>query len=76
MKKVPEELGRFSAYEGIKTALSNALYDSLTVKDFDEHWKQMIDKYNLSNNEWLEVLYNNRHRWVPVYMKDTFWAGM
>ena len=36
----------------------------------------MIEKYDLHDNEWLAGLYEEKNRWVPVYVKDTFWAGM
>lgn len=36
----------------------------------------MIVEFNLYKNQWLGVLYDERHRWVPVYVKDIFWAGM
>ncbi|XP_022883719.1 protein FAR1-RELATED SEQUENCE 1-like [Olea europaea var. sylvestris] len=36
----------------------------------------MIDTYNLQDNEWLSGLFENRGRWVPCYLKMTFWAGM
>jgi hypothetical protein len=36
----------------------------------------MIQRYNIGDNEWLKGLYDNRHRWVPAFMKDAFWAGM
>ncbi|KAG6488058.1 hypothetical protein ZIOFF_056816 [Zingiber officinale] len=27
------------------------------------------------NNDWLKSLYEQRNRWIPVYVKDKFWAG-
>lgn len=35
-----------------------------------------MDKYKLHANEWLVGLYDERQRWVPAFVKDTFWAGM
>uniref|UniRef100_A0A453IWL2 Protein FAR1-RELATED SEQUENCE n=1 Tax=Aegilops tauschii subsp. strangulata TaxID=200361 RepID=A0A453IWL2_AEGTS len=43
---------------------------------FDKTWVEMINKYDLQDNEWLAELYDNKNRWVPAYVKDTFWAGM
>ncbi|XP_022856494.1 protein FAR1-RELATED SEQUENCE 5-like [Olea europaea var. sylvestris] len=36
----------------------------------------MIKKYNLYDNEWLAGLYDNKERWVPCFLKTTFWTGM
>jgi zinc finger SWIM domain-containing protein 3 len=76
MKKVPEKLGRHSDYESIKTLLHDAVYDSSSITDFMEKWGKMIECYELHDNEWLKGLFDERHRWVPVYVRDTFWAGM
>ncbi|XP_045818523.1 protein FAR1-RELATED SEQUENCE 6-like [Trifolium pratense] len=76
MKKVPEKLGRLSDYESIKTLLHDAVYDSSSISDFMEKWGNMIACYELHDNEWLKGLFEERHRWVPVYVRDTFWAGM
>ncbi|XP_040243425.1 protein FAR1-RELATED SEQUENCE 6 isoform X4 [Aegilops tauschii subsp. strangulata] len=73
MKKIPEKL---NGYEKIKSTLSNVVYDSLTKHGFDKTWVEMINKYDLQDNEWLAELYDNKNRWVPAYVKDTFWAGM
>ncbi|XP_028066846.1 protein FAR-RED IMPAIRED RESPONSE 1-like [Camellia sinensis] len=76
MKKIPEKLRGYSQYESIKVALSNAVYDSFTKDEFEEYWEAMIENFNLNDNEWLGVLYNDRHRWIPAYVKDIFWARM
>ena len=36
----------------------------------------MITEYDLWDNDWLNGLYEERHRWVPCYLKGYFWAGM
>ncbi|XP_028120899.1 protein FAR-RED IMPAIRED RESPONSE 1-like [Camellia sinensis] len=76
MKKIPEKLIGYSQYEAIKYALQNAVYDSIRKDEFDEEWKTMIGKFSLHDNDWLGVLYGERHRWIPAYVKDIFWAGM
>ncbi|XP_045809922.1 protein FAR-RED IMPAIRED RESPONSE 1-like [Trifolium pratense] len=76
MKKVPEKLGRHSNYESIKTFLHDAVYDSSGTSDFMEKWEKMIEDFDLEENEWLKGIFDERNRWVPVYVRDTFWAGM
>ncbi|KAK2441142.1 protein FAR-RED IMPAIRED RESPONSE [Trifolium repens] len=36
----------------------------------------MIEDFELRDNEWLKGIFDERNRWVPVYVRDTFWAGM
>ncbi|XP_035549729.1 protein FAR1-RELATED SEQUENCE 5-like [Juglans regia] len=77
MRKLPEKLGSHSHFStGLKTSIQAALYDSQTCTEFEERWGQLLDKYDLRGNNWLESLYEERTFWVPVYLKDVFWAGM
>ncbi|QHN81452.1 Protein FAR1-RELATED SEQUENCE [Arachis hypogaea] len=32
--------------------------------------------FNLGKNRWLADLYANRRKWVPIFFKSQFWAGM
>ncbi|KAL8508086.1 hypothetical protein ACS0TY_018585 [Phlomoides rotata] len=52
------------------------IYDSLTIQTFEMKWAGFLVKYRLENNEWLRGLYNERQRWVTVYLHHTFWTGM
>ncbi|XP_028099318.1 protein FAR-RED IMPAIRED RESPONSE 1-like [Camellia sinensis] len=56
--------------------LDIAVYESFTKNEFDEEWQAMIAKFGLHDNDWLGGLYDERHRWIPAYVKDMFWAGM
>ncbi|XP_035548472.1 protein FAR1-RELATED SEQUENCE 4-like [Juglans regia] len=77
MRKLPEKLGSHSQFNaGLKTDIQTALYDSHTCEEFDAKWGELIQKYDLGDNTWLEGLYTERSFWVPVYLKDVFWAGM
>ncbi|KAI0494289.1 hypothetical protein KFK09_024421 [Dendrobium nobile] len=76
MKKASEKLGGLAEYRVIHKVMQKAVYDSLRVDEFEEEWLKMIEFYGLQGNEWLRLLYECRHCWAPVYLKDAFWAGM
>ncbi|KAF5447650.1 hypothetical protein F2P56_033186 [Juglans regia] len=77
MRKLPEKLGSHSQFNaGLKTSIQSTLYDSQTCEEFEDKWGQLLDTYNLGSNAWLQGLYNDRSFWVPVYLKNVFWAGM
>ncbi|XP_072964600.1 protein FAR1-RELATED SEQUENCE 6-like [Typha angustifolia] len=76
MKRIQEFLGGHTEYKAIKGMMKRAVYDSLHVDEFEDTWKNMIEKYELEENDWLKSLYEDRHKWVPVFVKDTFWAGL
>jgi len=76
MKKLSEKLRRYTQYEHISSTMKRAVYDTQSTDEFENHWNEMIDTYALEDCEWLSELYKERKRWVPCYVKDSFWAGM
>ncbi|KAG6693423.1 hypothetical protein I3842_09G000900 [Carya illinoinensis] len=77
LKKVPEKLGSHRAYKsGLKTQLMKCVYDSQNIEEFEKSWEDLICTYSLEENVWLSSLYADREQWVPVFLKDYFWAGM
>ncbi|CAA2969224.1 FAR1-RELATED SEQUENCE 5-like [Olea europaea subsp. europaea] len=76
LKKLPEKFGYHVDKSSIFSAIHTLVYDSQFVEEFEEGWKLMIDTYDLHENYWLSGLYENRGRWVPCFLKTTFWAGM
>ncbi|KAK8641749.1 hypothetical protein V6N13_011127 [Hibiscus sabdariffa] len=76
MQKVQEKLGELYEYESIRMALHNAVYYSLRPEEFEATWEDMIHRYGIRDHIWLQMLYEDRRRWVPVYLKEIFLAGM
>lgn len=76
IKKVPEKLGGLRNYDAIRKALIKAVYETLKVIEFEAAWGFMIQRFGVGDNEWLRSLYEDRFRWAPVYLKETFFAGM
>lgn len=76
MQRVPEKLGGLKGYEAIKRQLNKAVYGSLKIAEFETSWAEMIKLHGLGDNKWLQTLYEERRLWVPVYLKDVFFAGM
>ena len=53
LKNAPEKLGRYAEYHAIRVSLFSVVYDLHTPIEFEEAWHDMLDKYYLSNNQWL-----------------------
>ena len=76
-KKFPEKLSHIYHKNSIfKRELKRCICESPSVEKFEEAWKSLILTYGLERNEWLEGLYDIRESWVPVYNRNTFFAGM
>ncbi|XP_077227488.1 protein FAR1-RELATED SEQUENCE 6-like [Tasmannia lanceolata] len=76
LKEVPEKLAPLSRDTQFMKRFDNCINDSLRAEEFEIDWVKMIKDYELTENEWLNMLYEDRAQWVPVYLKDTFFAGM
>ncbi|KAL0722695.1 hypothetical protein Bca4012_037294 [Brassica carinata] len=76
MRKVPEKLGGLLNYDGVRKAFTKAVYETLKAVDFEAAWGFMVHSFGVIDNEWLRSLYEDRARWAPVYLIDTFFAGL
>ncbi|XP_076950421.1 protein FAR1-RELATED SEQUENCE 8-like [Bidens hawaiensis] len=62
--------------EAFRMTFNNIIYDSIKVEDFELAWDDMIQQFEIQDNDHLHRLFEDRERWVPAYLKDTFFAGM
>lgn len=46
------------------------------MDEFEIAWEDMTQRFAIRDHEWLRNLYDDREQWGPVYLKDTFFAGM
>jgi len=76
MKTIAEKLSGYGDYKRIKFAMKEVVYDTFTIDDFEEKRCSFIEKFELQQNHWLSGLYNERHRWVPTFLRKYFWVGM
>ncbi|TYJ00181.1 hypothetical protein E1A91_A13G069800v1 [Gossypium mustelinum] len=47
-----------------------------SIEEFVSCWLSLVDRYELRDHEWLQMMYNDRRHWIPVYLRDTFFAEM
>ncbi|KAK7275372.1 hypothetical protein RIF29_16488 [Crotalaria pallida] len=52
------------------------LYNLECASDFEQQWKSMVDKFHLSTDTHIVLLYSHRQCWALAYLKDFFFAGM
>ncbi|XP_062006078.1 protein FAR1-RELATED SEQUENCE 1-like [Rosa rugosa] len=46
------------------------------TEEFDKKWKEVVEKSGLSDNGWLQSIYDIRASWVPAYCNHIFSTGM
>ncbi|WCJ28616.1 FAR1-related sequence 5 [Euphorbia peplus] len=47
-----------------------------SIEEFESCWLSLVERYELHDHEWLQTIYADRSQWVPVYLRDTFFAEM
>lgn len=76
-KKFPEKFAHLYRKDSrFPDDLKKCFRDLSSRMEFDKEWKQIIDDYDLVGDSWLAGLFQIREMWVPVYCRDTFFAGM
>ncbi|KAK1257046.1 Protein FAR-RED IMPAIRED RESPONSE 1 [Acorus gramineus] len=76
MKKVTEKVSPVSYRSEFLEPFKACVYGSETSDEFEEKWWGIIRKFKLEQNEWLATMFLIREKWIPLYFKDIFMAGM
>ncbi|XP_074322888.1 protein FAR1-RELATED SEQUENCE 5-like [Apium graveolens] len=75
--KFPEKLSYlYTNYPEFKTEFNACVYKSLTPTEFKGKWEQLVEKYDLEGNAWLNDMYAIRTQWIGAYTKQHFSAGI
>uniref|UniRef100_A0A803LD35 Protein FAR1-RELATED SEQUENCE n=1 Tax=Chenopodium quinoa TaxID=63459 RepID=A0A803LD35_CHEQI len=74
---------RFSAYQNVgcldnlkRSQHAKGRSLSWTAEQFDKIWLELLEKFELQDDEWLRSMYDNRIRWVPLFMTGVSFAGL
>ncbi|XP_040374752.1 protein FAR-RED IMPAIRED RESPONSE 1-like [Rosa chinensis] len=54
----------------------SCIWNSSSREEFDSRWIEIIENSGLSDNKWLESIYEIRSSWIPAYVNHVFSAGM
>lgn len=77
LRRIPENLGGIvNVNEKFMAKFNKCIYQSWTDEHFERRWWKMADKFELKEDEWFHSLYEDRSKWVPAYMRDSFLAGL
>ncbi|KAJ6316966.1 hypothetical protein OIU78_020117 [Salix suchowensis] len=76
LSKIPENLSPVVNQSEIMLKFNKCIYQSQTDEQFEKRWWKMVDKFELREDEWVHSLYENRIKWVPIFIRDISLAGM
>ncbi|KAH6781880.1 hypothetical protein C2S52_001302 [Perilla frutescens var. hirtella] len=66
----------FASFKSFSVDFSSCIYDHEEEKEFLQAWQELLEKYELQNNEWMERLFKIREKWALVYGRQSFCANM
>ncbi|XP_048128143.1 protein FAR1-RELATED SEQUENCE 5 isoform X1 [Rhodamnia argentea] len=76
-KKCQEKLSQvFFKHPAFEADFHKCVNLTESVDEFESCWLALIHRYDLRDHEWLQTIYSARRHWVPVYLRDTFFAEM
>ncbi|XP_020577929.1 protein FAR1-RELATED SEQUENCE 5-like [Phalaenopsis equestris] len=64
----------YSQYASFKSEFKKCVNEPESSREFELAWRLLLDRYGLEGNMWLKSLYNVRQKWVPAYLRGTFYA--
>ncbi|XP_020274753.1 protein FAR1-RELATED SEQUENCE 5-like [Asparagus officinalis] len=67
------------AFHGSKTLsydFSRCLFDYEDEEEFILAWNAMLEKYDLKDNQWLAMLFEDREKWALVHGRHAFYADL
>ncbi|WMV13643.1 hypothetical protein MTR67_007028 [Solanum verrucosum] len=76
MTKLPAKLKGVLDFKIAKAEFKSIIYNNITIHKFEGKWVAFIQKYELQDRLWFHNLYSEKEKWVPVFLKHYFWAGM
>lgn len=66
----------FEKFKNFTKDFCRCIYDYEDEDDFINAWNNMLEKYNLKDNDWLRRLFNLKEQWALVYGRQTFCADI
>ena len=65
----------FKSQKTFNADCRSCIDDGEYEEEFISAWENMLEKYDLQENEWLQDLFKEREKWAMVYGRNTFSAG-
>ncbi|KAL4337138.1 hypothetical protein AHAS_Ahas12G0080200 [Arachis hypogaea] len=76
MKKSQFKLKGYARCGELNVKMNHIVWNFPSADSFEVDWAGFIKEFDLGQNRWLADLYANRWKWVPIFFKSEFWAGM
>ncbi|PKI60211.1 hypothetical protein CRG98_019399 [Punica granatum] len=77
LDKIPRQLEYLSLWhDAFMVKFNKCIFRSWTEAEFEKRWRKLLDRFNLREVEWVQLLYHNRMHWVPTFIRDISFVGL
>lgn len=77
LSKIPENLGSIvNRHEIFLAKFHKCIHHSWTEEQFEKRWWKMVERFEMRELEWVQLLYEDRRKWIPTYFQNVFLAGI
>ncbi|XP_074298731.1 protein FAR1-RELATED SEQUENCE 5-like [Silene latifolia] len=78
MKKLPDKVGStiYKDTDFLKEISYIVWNEDIEPTEFESSWCSIMEKHDLSGNEWLKSMFEDRKLWIPAYFRDTYMGGL
>lgn len=64
----------YASHPCFKVEFKKLVNESESVEQFEVGWNEFLVKYYVENDVWLQHLYSIRQKWIPTFVRYTFFA--
>lgn len=66
----------FHSSPSFEVEFHKCINETETIDEFKSCWVSLLERYGLTDSDWLKLMYDDRRQWVPVFLRDTFFGEM
>ena len=67
LNKLPLKIGAMGDNKDAMRTFHNILWMSQSIEEFVINWNNWIQENGLSNNNWLNLIYSIRDKWIHIF---------
>lgn len=64
----------YRSHPTFETEFKRCVNNTESIQEFESSWSSLMERYYVTDNEWLQSIYGARQQWVPVYLWDGFFG--
>ncbi|KAK4763589.1 hypothetical protein SAY87_013027 [Trapa incisa] len=77
LDKIPRQLEHLNLWhDAFMVKFNKCIFRSWTEVEFEKRWWKLLDRFNLQEDEWIQLLHQDRLYWAPTFMRGISFVGL